>query len=101
VAAASLVSELTAASSGRDDAALDLAPMDIDARISAYRLRRDPATGQCSHPAPACPTDGDAGRYADGIASYSTCLPHDDLGVVEPWRRMRSNSKAAIHTSSR
>ncbi|HEV7732270.1 MAG TPA: vanadium-dependent haloperoxidase [Candidatus Binatia bacterium] len=61
------------------------APMDVDGRSAqAYLLRRQVAKSHQGGCAPAFPTNGDEERFPNRIGSYSKCLPHDDLGLVEP-----------------
>lgn len=55
-----------------------------DRRWQAYRLRQDAAIARSDLPLPQYPTNGDEERYPNKIASFTKCLPHNDLGEVEP-----------------
>ena len=54
----------------------------IPRRVQAYRIRRKAARFEKKHPLPSHPTNGDEQLYANKIASYSKCLPHNNLGEV-------------------
>ncbi len=49
----------------------------------AYNIRHRAALLEKKRPRPSHPTNGDEELYANKIASYSKCLPHNDLGEVD------------------
>jgi membrane-associated phospholipid phosphatase len=51
---------------------------------AAYKCRMDAAKYQRSLALPDHPCSGDDARYANKIASFTKCLPHDNLGQVDP-----------------
>jgi len=77
-------------SGGREEAARQpgggpgpVASGDAGRREEAYRIRVEAARAERDRPPVEHLDNGDEERYPDRIASYSKCLPHDDLGVVD------------------
>lgn len=53
-------------------------------RLQAYQIRLRAAQRLLQRPLQQHPDNGDERRYENRIASNSKCLPHDDLGHVDP-----------------
>lgn len=89
VAAATLAAEAigTAPKLGMKPAAADVVEMSStavhDRRRQAYRIRHDAALAHNNLPLPAYPTNGDEDRYPTKIASFTKCLPHNQVGEVD------------------
>ncbi|MFY3740396.1 MAG: hypothetical protein HMLIMOIP_000834 [Candidatus Nitrosomirales archaeon] len=64
----------------------DAAPNKVEKNLrrieEAYNIRHRAALLEKKRPRPSHPTNGDEELYANKIASYSKCLPHNNLGEV-------------------
>jgi hypothetical protein len=66
-------------------AAEDLGPAGRQARADrALAIRLAAAKNRRAHPLPAQPANGDDALYPNHIGSFCKCLPHNDLGEVDP-----------------
>ncbi len=62
----------------------DLVPVDQqERRYQAFAIRRDAANYQRDLPPTPSVSNGDEGLYPTRIASYTKCLPHNQLGEVD------------------
>ena len=57
---------------------------DVRRHLKAYQVRQQAALRLLRRRSSAHPVNGDEELYPSRIGNYSKCLPHDDLGIVDP-----------------
>lgn len=60
------------------------AALDSPRAVRAEQVRIDAARAQRTRPAAAHQVNGDEARYANRLASFGKCLPHNGIGEVDP-----------------